>query len=177
MMQFWSSLLTACITAPLTAWLTYQFAVRRFYSEKIWERKAAAYTAIFDALHDLRKWFGEHQDALEEDRQIPKDEQTKLAADSREAKARLARELDRENWLLPPACDERLARMRRELDYSTTDWVLYLQIGWNATDSALKDMHALARDNLEIDRPGLIEKFYVKIKQPGKKSVLGQRQC
>lgn len=59
--QFFFTLLTACITAPLAAGLTARFALHRFYAEKQWERKVAAYTAIFDALHDITKWFSEHQ--------------------------------------------------------------------------------------------------------------------
>jgi hypothetical protein len=34
-----------------------RFALSRYYREKVWERKAAAYTDIFDALHDMEQLF------------------------------------------------------------------------------------------------------------------------
>jgi hypothetical protein len=38
-------------------WFAAHFALRRFYREKVWERKTAAYTAIFEALYDMSLWF------------------------------------------------------------------------------------------------------------------------
>jgi len=42
------------------AWLAARFALYRFYREKVWERKIAAYTAIFEALHDMGRWYEAH---------------------------------------------------------------------------------------------------------------------
>jgi hypothetical protein len=155
MTQLLSSLLTAAITAPLAAWLTAHFALRRFYSEKVWERKAAAYSLIFQALHDMRRWFDEHR-AYEPQREMPDDAQKKLSEDYREADATLARQLDRETWLLPSKCSERLAQMWRDLakadDTVEHDWYAHLDIGRGAINSALEDIRTLARGDLKIDR-------------------------
>jgi hypothetical protein len=155
MTQFWFSLLTSAITAPLAAWLAAHFALRRFYSEKVWERKTAAYSSIIETLHDMRRWFDEHGRAYGKAHEISDDELRKLSADYREAEDRLARQLDRERWLLPSIHSERIAQMRRDLDEADTerDWIGHLGTGWRAINSALDDMITLARDDLKIDRP------------------------
>ena len=154
MTQFLFSLLTSAMTAPLAAWLAAHFALRRFYSEKVWERKTAAYSSIFDALHDMRRWFEEHLRACEEANKISDEAQNNLSADYREAEGRLARQLDRERWLLPSICSEQLVRMRRELDAAdmSHDWVAHLDTGWRAINSALEDVTSLAGNDLKVDR-------------------------
>jgi hypothetical protein len=162
--QLLSSLLTALIAAPVAAWLAARFALRRFYSEKVWERKTVAYTVIFDALHDMRRWFNEHWHAEEMHREVPEDVRAKLLADYREAEARLARQLDRERWLLPSACSERLAQMQKELDQASDSWRDRLGSCSNAINSALNDMRTLARDDLQIDRPKLYKVIFAKFR-------------
>jgi hypothetical protein len=159
MTQLLFSLLTSAITAPLAAWLAAHFALRRFYSEKVWERKTASYSTILDALHDMQRWFDAHLTQLQRaHEEMPHDEEEKLSADYDEADAKLARQLDRERWLLPSKCTERLAQMRRDLAKDTEgDWIAHLVNGRSAINSALEDMIALARDDLKIDRPKLHE--------------------
>lgn len=45
--------LPGIITAIIASYLTAQWSIRRFYSEKWWGRKERAYTEIIDALYDL----------------------------------------------------------------------------------------------------------------------------
>jgi len=125
------SLLRSAITAPLAAWLTAHFGLRRFYSEKVWERKTAAYSSIFDALHDMRRWFDEQLRAAGAQQEIPDELEDKLLGDYRAADASLARQLDRERWLLPSNCSERLAQMQRDLVKSDSahDWIAHLVDG------------------------------------------------
>jgi hypothetical protein len=170
MEQFFSTLLTVCITAFLAAWLTARFALHRFYSEKQWERKVAAYTAIFDALHDITKWFSEHQLARERGRDLAEDVSGELAEESKKARATLARCLDRETWLLPPECSERLAKLERDLERAsnTTDWQSYLDSGWEAAHSAAQDLRRLVRSDLGIDRRDGAKGIITKIKTFGR---------
>ena len=51
--QILISLIPALIIAIATAFLTVRLALRRFHSERWWERKVEAYTRIIEALHDL----------------------------------------------------------------------------------------------------------------------------
>jgi hypothetical protein len=150
---FLQSLLTAAITAPLAAWLTARFALHRFYRERVWERKAAAYTAIFEALHDMRQWFDEHMTAGMRGYDIPEAEQSRLGESYREAKARLELRLDAERWLLPQACFDRLKDMTRDLEKHRESWFENLDEGLYATRTAMEDMRPIAQRDLGLTTP------------------------
>jgi ABC-type uncharacterized transport system YnjBCD permease subunit len=48
------SFLASMVIAVVTARLTVRLALRRFYAEKSWERKSAAYASIIEALHHVK---------------------------------------------------------------------------------------------------------------------------
>src|ERR1700712_4893218 len=97
--EFWPHAVTA-VASFIGAWFAARFALSRFYREKVWERKAAAYTAIFEALHFIEQWFSEHQDAYFEQREISEEETKRLSKASNDAEAELARRLASETWLI-----------------------------------------------------------------------------
>jgi len=57
------SLLIGAGVSGITAWITVKLALRRFYTEKWWERKAQAYSEIIGSLAKMRicfdKWWDE----------------------------------------------------------------------------------------------------------------------
>src|SRR4051812_11124747 len=98
------------------AWLATQFALRRFYREKIWERKTAAYTIIFEALFDMARWHHEHLTAYFREREIGEPEASTLRTEYQKGKLTLQRKLAAEVWLLPADCKIRIEQMFRKLD-------------------------------------------------------------
>ena len=53
---FFGQVVSAIVIAVISARVTVHFALKRFYSEKWWERKTEAYTAIIEALHHVRNY-------------------------------------------------------------------------------------------------------------------------
>ena len=49
-------IIIAIFTSSITAYLTAKWSLKRFYSEKWWERKEKAYSEIIDALYDLLQY-------------------------------------------------------------------------------------------------------------------------
>jgi hypothetical protein len=45
--------LSTLLTAIVVAWLTAQFAARRFYRERWWDKKYDAYTSLLNSLHTI----------------------------------------------------------------------------------------------------------------------------
>ena len=43
------------VAAIVSAWITARLSLRKFYSEKQWERKFAAYSNIIEAMHHIRE--------------------------------------------------------------------------------------------------------------------------
>src|ERR1022692_3858999 len=58
-MEFMENVLFAIgglLAAILAAWLSAKWSVRKFYSEKWWERKEKAYAEIIEALYDVLQY-------------------------------------------------------------------------------------------------------------------------
>lgn len=43
------------VAAVVSAWITARLSLRKFYSEKQWERKSSAYSSIIEAMHHIRE--------------------------------------------------------------------------------------------------------------------------
>jgi len=56
MMEFILKALPGVITAVFASYLAAKWSLKRFYSEKLWERKEHAYVEIIDALYDLLQY-------------------------------------------------------------------------------------------------------------------------
>jgi hypothetical protein len=140
------------------AWLAAQFALRRFYREKVWERKTAAYTAIFEALHQMGRWFDEHISEIALDRELPKERAAELFRESRAAEALLDRRLASETWLIPDPIRGRIADglidLRRAYNFS--DWSDHLIHGTRAIRSLTDDLRRSVRDDLHLRSPFLL---------------------
>ena len=93
--------LLSAVASFVGAWLAANFALRRFYKERIWERKAAAYSAIFEALHIIEQWYDKHYDAYFEQRELPDEVTKKLRTNADAAEEDLERRLAAETWLIP----------------------------------------------------------------------------
>jgi hypothetical protein len=152
----WSALTTPIlsgITSFIGAGLAARFALRRFYAEKVWERKTVAYTAIFEALYDMSRWDDAHITAQMRGREIDDAEQTKLIADYQTAKARLERCLAGQIWLIPDNCRARIGVMFRELNRRVNEWYETLEKDSAAISSAIDDLTVLVRNDLKLRPP------------------------
>ncbi len=62
MLDIIKSLLIGAGVSIITAWITVKLALRRFYTEKWWERKAQAYSDIIGSLAKMRICFDKWED-------------------------------------------------------------------------------------------------------------------
>jgi hypothetical protein len=142
--------LLSAIAAFIGSWLAARFALDRFYHERIWERRAAAYTAVFDALHDQVKWYSTHLHASKGGREISDDEASKLSAESMAAQSALKRRIDSETWLVSDEFLLRIAKMVEDLGKRQKDWPTHLEVGESALESAIEDLRDIARRELRV---------------------------
>lgn len=56
MIDFLLKALPGIVSAIIASYLAANWSLRKFYSEKWWERKERAYTEIIDALYDLLQY-------------------------------------------------------------------------------------------------------------------------
>jgi hypothetical protein len=105
----------AGITSFVAAWVAARLALRNFYQERIWERKAAAYTTIFGALHSIERWHQNHFDALVEGKEISEEKNKSLQVEANKAEQELEKCLAGQAWILPPWFYNRSLRLTEDL--------------------------------------------------------------
>jgi hypothetical protein len=151
-------LLTALISllgSFIGAWLAARFALSRFYSEKVWERKTAAYTAIFDALHDMNRWYEEHILEFTHDTTVTPERAEQLGKESRAAEAALRHRLLSETWLIPDNIAGRIDLAFAELEVAkrNTGWHDYLYGRGRTMSTLIADLQRMTRQDLRLQGP------------------------
>jgi hypothetical protein len=129
----------AAVASFLGAWFAAQLALGRFYREKLWQRKVEAYSAMFDALHHMNRWFEEHLRAARASREIPDQTSNQLGSSYDKAQAELLRRLDSEIWLLPADCRTRLSERLNPVGRHFDSNLEMFDAGFQATGVAIAD--------------------------------------
>lgn len=132
------------------AWLAARFGIKRFYKEKMWERKAEAYTAIFEALHFIGEWYQKHHDAYLQQRELTEETTAELRLKANEAEAELERQLARQTWVIPKNSRDRLGKLTAALKERPQDWFDYLDSSLGELDKATIDLRDMVHADLHI---------------------------
>jgi hypothetical protein len=151
MMQ-WSSI-TAIIVAPiatLTAvWLTSHFAWRRTQSEKVWDRKAEAYSAILQALNEmedsLNAWMTDEAVQRESSDEINEERRIRY----QQGRSRMQSIIGRELWLLDPALRGYADELNKALSARYDSWFEDLDASLFAVRNTIKSVTLLAQRELQ----------------------------
>lgn len=53
------------LIAVVSSWVTVRFTLRRFYSERWWEKKAEAYSSVIEGLHQMKRYYDGSAEAIE----------------------------------------------------------------------------------------------------------------
>ncbi len=151
----------AAIASFVGAWIAARLAFARFSQEKIWERKAAAYTAIFEALHYIGRWYEKHYEAALVRRDIEGEKTTRIKDEAIKAEDELERRLGSETWLIPPECRARLEKMTQDLknaEHKDPEWESFLENCAFIIKTAVDDLRLMVVDDLRLSR-----KWYEKL--------------
>src|SRR5687767_810871 len=107
-----SALISASV-ALVVAVLTAQMTAARGHDDRVWARKAAAYSAIFEALGELADVHDAWLNALYLQRETSAEVDEQRGATYRLAKAKLVRAVHAEIWLLPEPVFQEIAALRK----------------------------------------------------------------
>ena len=99
-MDIFITILTGIMTAAASAWVTVQLSLRRFRAEKWWERRVTAYERVIEALYNSKEFSEVHLHALDENLQIPKEQDNELRAQVEDAAREIAKAVDLGSFLL-----------------------------------------------------------------------------
>ncbi|MBS0580636.1 MAG: hypothetical protein JSR36_15370 [Proteobacteria bacterium] len=143
-----SSLLVGLVTAVVTV----RLALRRFYSEKWWERKSAAYTEILESTHHLREHADTHFEFELRGRELPPEGKARLEKNLQKAMADLRLRRDVGSFVISEEATKLLNALLVELEKSTQEntFFEYLDHRVAAIDKFLPEMRRIARQDLSL---------------------------
>lgn len=136
--------------AGLAAFLTMRLTLKRFYRERTWERKAAAYTVVFEGLHDMLEFHSEHFDAAIERRELSEQRADELQSRYRRAREEVKRRIAGEIWLLDETVASAIEDLWRNLQKPYHSLEEALDEGYGCIAATQKKIIEIARADLEL---------------------------
>ena len=109
------SLGLALIVSVTTAYITVKLSVKQFYSQRLWEKKAEAYSHIMEHLSYLQYNFGEWADELVGLSTLSKEQQRKLSEGYLQSKEAITKAAAIGAYVVSDTTTAALAELLREL--------------------------------------------------------------
>ncbi len=146
------TLITGIVVAVVSARVTVHFALKRFHSEKWWERKAEAYTAIIEALHHVRNYADTHLVSLARGKRLPEAGDEELTQKLTGAMSELRKRYDIGNFVISTEAVAAMNTLMKEFDELPHEesWHTHLNLNLDAVDKCLASMRELARTDLQL---------------------------
>ena len=144
------AIFTGIVIAAVSSWITVQLSLKRFRSERWWERKAQAYEKIIGALHDSKAFADKHLKAEYGGRKIAEEMDKELRARSKVAHEEIEKAIDIGSFLLSDEALSRLKQYQKDMEKAsgTQMWFEYLEEDLAATSNCLKDLIQIAKKDL-----------------------------
>lgn len=147
----------SAVVSIVVAWLAVSLAasptLQRFYKERIWERKANAYTTILEALFVWLDYYGTHFEAAIERRDLTPERIAELSKQKTKARTAMMRSVEGQRWLLGSELNDAIDTMDRALRQQKNSLEEELDDAWGAVRDARVTITALARKDLAVAEP------------------------
>lgn len=153
-MTDWHPLYTVVSGIPvalLTAWVAVVLALRRYKSEKWFERRIDAYTRIIESLHHMKETTQRQLRAAERGVEIPSDAEKDLIDSYRKSSADLRRLTDMGALVFSAEAVEILERLNGEREEAMQEqsWWEHLDAEAAAINKCLREIRFIAKRDLQ----------------------------
>lgn len=122
------SIVSGCVIAVVSSYLTSRWTMKKFYTEKWWDRKEQAYTEIINALYDMVQFYKVFKDDYGQHDFISEDRSTELRQRHFSGLKKLYRATDLASIYVSDDAVKVLVdlRQKKSLDYySNPLWEIY----------------------------------------------------
>jgi hypothetical protein len=147
-----ATILSAIFIASVTSWITVHLSLKKFRSEKWWERKVDAYINIFNALHKSKKFSDEHLEAGYRAKEVSEDRDKELRKLAKESREDLLQVADVGAFLLCREAIKVLKDYESEVDKlaECDTWYEYLDGDNTINHRTIQKLIPIARSDLKI---------------------------
>ena len=151
-MELFLTILSGVAIAGLSSWITVHLSLKRFRTEKWWEKRAEAYSNLLGAIHDAKAFAENNLEADQRNRELTEEEDKELRSKSKRAEGEIYRAMDVGAFYLSQEAIECLKSYKKQSSEAGKDgsWTLYLIEDLEATDTCLKSMIEIARNDLQV---------------------------
>ena len=149
-LQFMANVATSLVAAFASALLAVHYSLKRFYSEKQWERKADAYASLLEALHRMKTYSVFHMKYEMRGSEPPEDQQKELVENFLRAHAEVLKRADIGTFAISDEAVSALRGLERGLAESQNvqGWWAHLQLENDAVDRCLASIREIAKKDL-----------------------------
>ena len=152
------STLFSVLAGIVTAWIAVGFALRRFYTERWWERKAATYSELMAALYRMAKTYESYVETMAQNRTVwrhtvPDDKSPEQIAHDEAADA-VAREVAMGEFVISSEASSILTKMQADLVAAQREVDSSMELFNKRSiivDNAMVDLRAAAKRDLRLD--------------------------
>lgn len=144
------NILTGIAIAAVSSWITVQLSLRRFRSEKWWEKRVEAYERVIEALHHAKAFSSAHLDAFEMGKGVSDKQNKELRANSKKAQLEIERATEIGGFIICEEAVQRLKQYQGEAKSAgnTQHWHEYVEADWVATNACLEGIIRIAKKDL-----------------------------
>ena len=144
--------ISGAFIAVVSSFITVRLSLRKFRTEKWWERKAEAYAKVIEALYQSKRFTDRHLEEAYGERELSEEYKKELLQAAKVASAEIDRVANIGAFLLSEKAMERIAKYKKDEKHATDtrDWHEHLDREWGAISSCLTDMVAIAKEDLEV---------------------------
>jgi len=145
-------LASSILVAVISAHLAVKLALKRFYSEKWWERRAQAYALIIESIHHIREHASTNLVFSQHGKELPPDGDKDLTTKLQQAIAELRKQRDIGSFVISEEAVSLLNDLFTALDASTqtTIWHEHLEMKISAIDDLLPLFRQAAASHLKV---------------------------
>jgi hypothetical protein len=146
----------------LGAFLAAQLALRHYFTQRVWDRRADAYTAIFEALEAMADVCRADVAELVRGADATDDVQQERLNSYRAAFGELKAVLGRETWIISDRVRERLEEYRRRgrNNEPHQGWADYALGELEAIEALIDDLRDLAREDMHVPRRTVLTRIW-----------------
>jgi hypothetical protein len=151
-LQFGLNILSGLFIAVVTSVVSVSLSLRRFYSQRWWERKAEAYSEIMDSLYHMKWKLEINFDEAAMQKQAPKKTQEYVNGLYTEATQRLQKAESFGTFIISERAVESLVKMRKQLGInrrSLNDYFGHVNSDLGAVNECLTEMREAAKEDLQ----------------------------
>ncbi len=151
------NLICGVLIAIISSVLTVHLALKRFYSEKWWERKFKVYEDIMVDLHHIRDEAAHQLTSWEKSMEIPEEVEKELKGKMLGAMAELRKHIDIGSFIISEKAVLILRIFEDEINKPTKllsieDFFKHVRLKLDAVDKCLGGMRIIAKKDLSLSR-------------------------